>query len=303
MIVFAISDKGGTGRSVTGGNIVYRSALAGHDSCFVDFDFGSPTAGTIFDVHALGRGTESGRGTQSLLLGSSEASESLELWTASDSLGGRPPGAGRLVLFPGDKGGSEFSIDTNTVRRCARFLGRLLEEYELSVVDLSAGRSYAVRLVLEATADWGGSAQTRWLVFHRWTRQHVVAAHGLIHEARGILQTAEGCGHDRNETLDSLRTVRTAVMDPATADLSGLSGTQISWLRERHHDLQILAGELGLGRTRTLGIVPLDPILHWHEQILTEKALYESRIASVGTVQAFQELASALVDRAGWEKL
>jgi hypothetical protein len=220
-----------------------------------------------------------------------------------DSLGGRPPGAGRLVLFPGDKGGSELSIDTDTVRRCARFLGRLLEEYELSVEDLSAGRSFAVRMVLEATADWGGSAQTRWLVFHRWTRQHVVVAHGLIYEARGILQTAVDRGHDRSEILDGLRTVRTAVMDPATADMSGLSGTQISWLGERHHDLQILAGELGMGRTRTLGIVPLDPILHWHEQILTEKALHESRIASVGTVQAFEDLAPALVDGLAWEIL
>jgi septum formation inhibitor-activating ATPase MinD len=40
MIVFATSDKGGTGRSVTSSNIVYRRALQGNDTCYVDFDFG-----------------------------------------------------------------------------------------------------------------------------------------------------------------------------------------------------------------------------------------------------------------------
>lgn len=303
MIVFAISDKGGTGRSVTGGNLAYRAALSGHDSCFVDFDFGSPTAGVIFDVHALERGTGTGRGTHALMSGGTSTPEILELWTVSDSLRERPPGAGRLALIPGDKGGSEFSIDANTVRRCAGFLARLQEEYELAVVDLSAGRSFAVRLVLEATAGWNGSGQTRWLVFHRWTRQHIVAAHGLIHEPRGILETAVRCSHDRKRVLESLRTVRTAVMDPSTATASGLTGTQMSWLRERHLDLQTLAGELGLGRTRALGTIPLDPILHWHEQILSDHALYERQIASSETVQAFESLATALFDPAAWDGL
>ena len=62
MIVIATSDKGGTGRSVTGSNVVYRRALQGGDVCYVDFDFGSPTAGAIFGISALSRGTITGQG-------------------------------------------------------------------------------------------------------------------------------------------------------------------------------------------------------------------------------------------------
>ena len=47
MFVFAASDKGGTGRSVTSSNLLYRSALQGNDVCYLDFDFGSPTAETL----------------------------------------------------------------------------------------------------------------------------------------------------------------------------------------------------------------------------------------------------------------
>ena len=50
MLVFAASDKGGTGRSVTSANLAYQRALAGDDVCYLDFDFGSPTAAAVFDV-------------------------------------------------------------------------------------------------------------------------------------------------------------------------------------------------------------------------------------------------------------
>ncbi len=62
MIIIATSDKGGTGRSVTGSNVVYRRALQGGDACYVDFDFGSPTAGAIFGISALSRGTNDRQG-------------------------------------------------------------------------------------------------------------------------------------------------------------------------------------------------------------------------------------------------
>ena len=103
MIVIATSDKGGTGRSVTGSNVVYRRALQGGDVCYVDFDFGSPTAGAIFGISALVRGTTTGKGTHSYLLGRSSTEEIWDVWQHSDrtSLRQRPPGTGRLVLVPG----------------------------------------------------------------------------------------------------------------------------------------------------------------------------------------------------------
>ena len=96
MIVIATSDKGGTGRSVTSSNVVYRRALQGGDVCYVDFDFGSPTAGAIFGISALTRGTTSGKGTHSYLHGRSSTEEMWDVWQHSDrtSLRQRPPGTG-----------------------------------------------------------------------------------------------------------------------------------------------------------------------------------------------------------------
>jgi MinD-like ATPase involved in chromosome partitioning or flagellar assembly len=79
MLVFAISDKGGTGRSVSGANIAYRNAALGDDTCYVDFDFGSPTVGAIFGISALDSGTGTGRGTHALLLGATDLPEFIDV--------------------------------------------------------------------------------------------------------------------------------------------------------------------------------------------------------------------------------
>src|SRR6202050_3993051 len=136
MLLIATSDKGGTGRSVTGSNVVYRRALRGADVCYVDFDFGSPTAGAIFGISALSRGTASGKGTHSLLRGLSSTEELWDVWQHSDrtSLRQRPPGTGRLVLVPGDAGGGEFSFDDAVVARCIDLFLALHSEFEVVIV-------------------------------------------------------------------------------------------------------------------------------------------------------------------------
>ena len=202
MIVIATSDKGGTGRSVTGSNVVYRRALQGSDVCYVDFDFGSPTAGAIFGISALTRGTTTGKGTHSYLLGRSSAEELWDVWQHSDrqSLRQRPPGTGRLALVPGDASGGEFSFDDAVVDRCIDLFLRLHSEFEVVLVDLSAGRSYAAEIVIAATSSPELiNVTTRWLVFHRWTRQHILAAHGLVFGERGLLDIGEAHGRDREQ--------------------------------------------------------------------------------------------------------
>jgi hypothetical protein len=300
------ADKGGTGRSVTSCNVLFQMALSGHDTCYVDFDFGSPTAGAIFAADAVARGTPNHDGLHSYLLGHAIEPRTWDLWTASDRTnpGVRPPGAGRMVLLPGDVGGGEFGIDREMVDRCGQLFRRLREEFALSIVDLSAGRSYATQLALSATVSMAPAVDSgRWLVFHRWTQQHLVAANGLIYGERGILDTAQNLGHDQQALLDQLRVVRTAVVDPATADLSGLRPSQLSWLRERHQELQRLAGELRLGRNMTLGTIPMDAILHAHEQLLTDRDVYTRQVANTETVEAFHKLAKALFDDAAWDRL
>lgn len=305
MLVFATSDKGGTGRSVTSSNVIYRRALHGADVCYLDFDFGSPTAGAIFQVNDVARGTKDG-GLHSYLLGEVAEPHQVDVWSESDrdSLRSQPPGAGRLALLPGDSGGGEFPSGPDIVARCVRLFRRVEEEFDIGIVDLSAGRSYATDIVLAATADPGlARVLCRWLVFHRWTRQHILAAADLAFGERGIVDAGVERGHVREVLGRSVRFVRTAVVDPNAADLAGLRAAQVAWLRDCNADLQRLASQRGIGRTAVLGAVPLDPVLQWREQLITDDDVVLSQIANVQTAAAFDTLGLRLTDDAAWEGL
>ena len=306
MIVVATSDKGGTGRSVTGSNVIYRRSLQGGDVCYVDFDFGSPTAGAIFGIGALNRGTTTGNGTHSYLLGESPAEELWDVWRHSDrpDLRQRPPGTGRLVLIPGDANGGEFASDDSVVDRCIDLFLRLHSEFEVVLVDLSAGRSYAAEIVMAATSSPALiDVTTRWLVFHRWTRQHILAAHGLVYGERGLLDIGEAYGRDRDEFIEDIRFVRTAIVDPNAPDLAGLRSEQLAWLREANRGLQQLAADRSVGRSAMLGAVPLDPVLQWREQLITDSDVWASHVANEATITAFDSIAKKITDDSAWEPL
>jgi hypothetical protein len=305
MIVIATSDKGGTGRSVTGSNVAYRRALQGGDACYVDFDFGSPTSGAIFGISALSRGTTSGRGTHSYLLGRAPEAEAWDVWQHSDraSLRQRPPGTGRLALVPGDAGGGEFSSNDAVVGRCVDLFLKLHGEFEVVLVDLSAGRSYAAEIVIAATSSPDMSTvPTRWLVFHRWTRQHILAAAGLVFGERGLLDIGKEHGRTPDQFIGDIRFVRTAIVDPNAPDLAGLRPPQLAWLREANKGLQRLASDLKVGRSAMLGSVPLDPVLQWREQLITDSDVWASRVANEATVEAFASIAEAMGDKSAWER-
>jgi hypothetical protein len=305
MLVFATSNKGGTGRSVTSANLVYRQALRGRDVCYADFDFASPTAGSIFDIDDALNGTANRDGLHSYLGGNISTPRAIEVWRDSGraSLGSRPALAGRMVLLPGDLGGAEFASSTEIINGCARLFARLEEEFDVTLVDLSAGRSYATEIALAATAPTRFTGRSRWLVFHRWSRQHLLAAADLIYGTRGLLQVGASHGHDPSQLREGLRTVRTAIVDPERELLSDLADSQRAWLRAADGALRQLAAEHRLGRTMMLGSVPLDPVLQWREQLITDDDVYSRAIANEGTVQAFEVLAARLVDDAAWEML
>ncbi|MGW0432541.1 SCO2523 family variant P-loop protein [Micromonospora sp. NPDC003197] len=305
MLIFAVSDKGGTGRSVTSSNVLYRSALQGADVCYLDFDFGSPTSGAIFNIESAVHGTTRG-GLHSYLDGALIEPTRFDVWSESDrtSLRNRPPGAGRLVLLPGDSGGGEFPTTRERIERCSRLFLRMEEEFDLSLIDLSAGRSYATEMVLAATAmPELRSVRSRWLVFHRWTRQHVLAASGLVYGSRGILDTGVRNGHNHDDLVETLRFVRTAVVDPDSPELEGLQPAQVAWLRECNRDLLELASNNRVGRTMLIGSVPLDPVLQWREQLISDNDVWARRIANRETVEAFDTLAKRIVDDSAWETL
>jgi hypothetical protein len=306
MLLFATSDKGGTGRSVTGSNVMYRRALQGGDVCYVDFDFGSPTAGAIFGISALNRGTTTGSGTHSYLQGRSPVEELWDVWQHSGrmSLRQRPPGTGRLVLVPGDAGGGEFVFDNDMIDRCIDLFLRLHSEFEVVLIDLSAGRSYATEMVIAATsAPEMSGVLSRWLVFHRWTRQHVMAAAGLVFGERGLLDIGESFGREREQFFEDIRFIRTAIVDPNTPDLAGLRPPQLAWLREADKDLRTLAAELGVGRSTMLGAVPLDPVLQWREQLITDADVNARHVANQATLTAFDAIAKGITDAQAWDQL
>jgi hypothetical protein len=305
VLVFATSDKGGTGRSVTSSNVAYRRALQGGDVCYLDFDFGSPTVGAIFSIDTVAYGTSKG-GLHSFLQGDVAVPDRHDVWSTSDriSLRGRPPGAGRLMLYPGDIGGGEFSADQQVVKRCVQLLLRLEEEFELCIIDLSAGRSFAMQIVLSATAEPEmHEVGYRWLIFHRWTAQHIIAAANLVYEQYGIIEAGVARGHDRDQLSSLIRFVRTAVEDPDSAELAGLRASQIAWLRNCNNDLRELANARRVGRTFMLGSVPRDPVLQWREQLISDDDVLARHIANQATVDAFNTLAERLLDETAWQGL
>lgn len=304
-LIFATSDKGGTGRSVTSCNMMYRRALQGDNVCYLDFDFGSPTSGAVFEVSSAMTGVEVG-GLHSYLQGRAAEPKQLDLWTVSDraELRVRPVGSGTLTLLPGDRGGGEFGLNADAIQRCADLFLKLDEEYDICLVDLSAGRSFAVDLALAVSGQRALRGITcRWLIFHRWTRQHIVAANGLAYGDRGILKTGKAYGHEEWSLRDSMRFVRTAVLEPDSPLLTEISPTKSAWLRECDRDLQEWATRHDLGLSNVIGQTPLEPVLQWREQLISDGDVSTTRIAAPETVAAFDELAKRLTDESAWEGL
>ena len=100
MLVFSISDKGGTGRSVTSVNLAYRLTLKGKNVAYVDFDFGSPTAGALFEIGGMERGVRGGVGLHSYLLDGTGVAKQFNVREVTDRLDlrKRSPRDGKLAL-------------------------------------------------------------------------------------------------------------------------------------------------------------------------------------------------------------
>jgi hypothetical protein len=304
MMIFSVSHKGGTGRSVTSTNLAYRAALRGYNTCYLDFDFGSPTIGTIFDVENALNGVVR-NGLHDFLGGRSSEVQRVNVWVESRlGTSGPPPGAGALTLLPGNRGGGEFSLDKSAVDRCTELFVKLDQEFDLIMVDLSAGRSFAVELALQCTARPAlRMVPARWLVFHRWTRQHIRAAHDLVYGERGLLNSAVINGHTEASMRAMIRFVRTAVIDPHSPANGHLRETQQNWLLAMDQDLEKLAARLELGRLTRLGSVHLDTVLQWREQLITDRDVNQLEIANKETVDAFEQLARAVTDPTPWEAI
>jgi hypothetical protein len=67
--------------------------------------------------------------------------------------------------------------------------------------------------------------------------------------------------------------------------------------------LQRLAGDRRIGRTTLIGSVPLDPVLQWREQLITDWDTTIRQIANRDTVDAFELIAKRLDDDNAWAGL
>jgi len=97
--------------------------------------------------------------------------------------------------------------------------------------------------------------------------------------------------------------VRAAVVEPDSPQLKGMRPSQIAWLRDCDRNLRELASRYRLGRTSVVGTTPLDPMLQWREQLITDDDVWATQVANAETVKAFEELARAIADDAAWEGL
>jgi hypothetical protein len=52
-----------------------------------------------------------------------------------------------------------------------------------------------------------------------------------------------------------------------------------------------------------LGAVPLDPVLQWREQLITDSDVFARHVANQDTVLAFDAIAKKIVDPDAWEEL
>lgn len=75
---------------------------------------------------------------------------------------------------------------------------------------------------------------------------------------------------------------------------------QSAWMRTCDQDLHRLAADRGVGHSAMLGSVPLEPVLQWREQLITDEDVLSSRVAGPKTLKAFQDLAGKLTDTAAW---
>ncbi len=144
----------------------------------------------------------------------------------------------------------------------------------------------------------------RWLVFHRWTRQHIISAADLVFgETRHPARRREPRAQPRASWPARCGSCARPSSTPTLPTSPGLRAAQVAWLRERNSELQRLASKHGIGRTNVLGIVPHDPVLQWREQLISDDDVALTTIANQATVDAFNTLAQRLVDDDVWRGL
>ena len=277
-----ISHKGGTGRTVSTANLAYQLARRGKDVCILDLDLASPTLGAVVGFEDIATGADIG--IHHILQGHRQPEQVAELerdvWDSLDINDHyRPLTHGKFKLVPGTRSGGDIAMDGEN-RDAPKYLSRVLTElrsrYEYVFCDLRSGFSDVARAFLwERIA----SQLDSWLLFYRWTHQHL---HG-VEDLASVLSKS-------TSTSTRFLSIRTAVVK-----IDSVPSESRTWIAQRNDDLRERSKRLQDCTNpplKNIGVIPLDLVLQWSEGILTTD--HVEVVGNADTLNAFGKLAATL---------
>lgn len=279
------SYKGGSGRSTAAANVAYQLAVQGYDVCLVDLDLASPTLGAILGMEGYETGAEQGvhhllprTGGLEPVYGIANAPAMVLDVTAycqSDEVPLNATGKFEVLL-----GSRDFEDVLDSFAQVDDPLDKLLvmlgeERYDAVFVDVRSGSDSP----LDALAT--GPTFKRWVVFHRWTPQHLEGTYRLLKQDLGPLGQGD------------VLLVRTAYQDPGP-----YRGATLDFVREQERELSGMYARLF---ERDIAVdppvtIPREELLFWREGILNTMD-YGPDCET--TVQAYRALASRLMADGG----
>lgn len=285
-----ISHKGGTGRTTAAANIAFRMSLEARSVCCVDLDLTSPTFGAVLGLKGYEQGAP--RGVHDLLAVSqpdvvaplardaTNPDYLVDVWAANPALGetvtARP---GAFALLPG-KNDQEKKVRTvgpkEQGKRLADIFDVLLGEFDVVLADVRSGASDVAEGMLHAVNDHG-CPLTTWIVFFRWTPQHLAGAEDLCARLEG-----------KGAPVHTVRTAFTKrdelVEKPA-------------WYQHQHDLLEDEMDER-LHDFAPVADIPFEDLLRWRETVVTDDLVLD-KIASPDTVDGYRRLARVLTELDG----
>lgn len=291
-LLACISHKGGTGRTVTTANIAYQLAMQGKNVCIVDLDLASPTLGSVVGLDDIAAGTPVGEGIHDILIGDRPSEDVLQIqrdvWHSDDIRPSKTFACGAYSIVPGRAGGGDgiLTLGENFKdlhrNRLGRSLNSLLNSFDFVFCDLRSGIGNVAEAFLSRPV---AERLDAWLLFHRWTRQHLV----------GAIDLAQRLSNATNEADDGTqKSVRFMRIRTASIDMDSVKREAKVFVDQQHDKLLEESSRFdGLSDPplEEIGCVPLEPTLQWTECILTRETEYNEG----KTVAEFQKLANFLV--------
>jgi MinD-like ATPase involved in chromosome partitioning or flagellar assembly len=275
------SFKGGTGRTTTTANLAYRLAIEGRPVCVIDLDLASPTFGAVLQLEGMFSGARcgihdllpKGYGGESDIPVSRTREQCLPVEGHTSNRFVRNELASAQATYdilPGKADYTDALPQFDLMSRALDdILAELTERYDVVFVDVRSGTDGP----LHALAN--GETEKTWVVFYRWTPQHLAGTHALIQ--RELVDEYQ---------QESIVAVRTAYIPPHTYSTRPDAG----WFQSAQGTLTSRQEQLGLD-SYTRADIRREDILLWREGILTEQ---EFGTVCEGTVDDYMNVLEAL---------